>query len=116
MQSTAMQLAAGAVAVGVFSAAFGELAGAPFAALTGRGVAALAFLILCGTALALAAFTWLLRVTTPAAVGTYAFVNPVIALALAWAVGDEALSARTLVAAVLVICAVVLARERPNRP
>lgn len=51
---------------------------------------------------------------TPAAVGTYAFVNPVIALGLAWAVGDEAMSARTLVAAALVIGAVMLTLERPK--
>jgi drug/metabolite transporter (DMT)-like permease len=60
---------------------------------------------------AFAAYTWLLRVTTPAAVGSYAFVNPVIALGLAWAVGDEMLSSRTLVAAALVVGAVALTRD-----
>jgi drug/metabolite transporter (DMT)-like permease len=49
---------------------------------------------------------------TPAAVGTYAFVNPVIAVALAWAVGDDAPSRLTALAAVLVLSAVVLI----NRP
>lgn len=108
VQSTAMQLAAGSLVVALASAAFGELGGSPFAHLTLRGVAALAFLILCGTALGMAAFTWLLRVTTPAAVGTYAFVNPVIALLLAWAVGDEVITGRTLVAAAMVVGAVLL--------
>jgi drug/metabolite transporter (DMT)-like permease len=41
-------------------------------------------------------------------VGTYAFVNPVVALALAWAVGDEPFSVRTVVAATIVLGAVVL--------
>jgi len=52
---------------------------------------------MAGTVLGFGAYTWLLRVSTPAAVGTYAFVNPVVALALAWAVGDEPFSVRTIV-------------------
>jgi drug/metabolite transporter (DMT)-like permease len=60
---------------------------------------------------AFAAYTWLLRVTTPAAVGTYAFVNPLVAVGLAWAVGDEPASPRTAAAAALVVCAVLLVRE-----
>jgi drug/metabolite transporter (DMT)-like permease len=61
-----------------------------------------------GTVIGFGAYTWLLRVTTPAAVGTYAFVNPVVALALAWTVGDEPFSARTIVAALTVLGAVML--------
>jgi drug/metabolite transporter (DMT)-like permease len=54
------------------------------------------------------AYTWLLRVTTPAAVGTYAFVNPVVALALALAVGDEPFSIRTIASGIMVLGAVLL--------
>ena len=63
----------------------------------------LAFLVVGGTVLGFGAYTWLLRVTSAAAVSTYAFVNPVVALLLAWAVGDGELSARTGVAAALVV-------------
>jgi len=116
VQSTAMQLAAGAVAVFLGSVLLGEIPGWSPAEVSARAVGALAFLIVGGTALGFAAYTWLLRVTTPAAVGTYAFVNPVIAVGLAWAVGDEAASLRTVAAAALVVGAVVLTRERPRRP
>ncbi|HEV2853305.1 MAG TPA: EamA family transporter [Thermoanaerobaculia bacterium] len=113
-QSTAMQLAAGAVAVLSASAAAGELSGwTPFQ-VTPRAVAALVFLVVCGTVLGFGAYTWLLRVTTPAAVGTYAFVNPVVALLLASLVGDDKLSGRALIAAALVIGAVVLTRDQPR--
>ncbi len=115
-QSTAMQLAAGGAAVLLGSVLSGELAGWNPFQITPRAVAALVFLVLCGTVLAFAAYTWLLRVTTPAAVGSYAFVNPLIALGLAWAVGDEAASGRTLLAAALVIGAVALTREPSNLP
>lgn len=111
VQSTTLQLATGAVAVLAASLATGELAGWDPATLSPRALASLAFLVVCGTVLAFAAYTWLLRVTTAAAVGTYAFVNPVVALGLAWAVGDEVASGRTLLAAALVVGAVLLIRE-----
>jgi drug/metabolite transporter (DMT)-like permease len=108
IQSTAMQLAAGGVLVIAISLASGELAGWSPAQITSRGTLALLFLLLAGTVLGFGAYTWLLRVTTPAAVGTYAFVNPVIALMVAWAVGDEPFSTRTVLAAAIVLGAVVL--------
>jgi drug/metabolite transporter (DMT)-like permease len=107
-QSTAMQLAAGGVAVLAVSLATGELTGWSPAAVSGRGAIAVVFLVIAGTVLGFGAYTWLLRVSTPAAVGTYAFVNPVFALGLAWALGDEPFSARTIVAAVTVLGAVLL--------
>ena len=112
-QSTAMQLAAGAAALVLASALTGELtSGWTPADVTMRGLASLAFLVICGTVLGFGAYTWLMRVATPATVSTYAFVNPVVALALAWAVGDGTIGVRTLVAAVLVLGAVFLTRER----
>jgi drug/metabolite transporter (DMT)-like permease len=75
----------------------------------------LAFLIVGGTVLGFGAYTWLLRVTTPAAVGTYAFVNPIVALGLAWTVGDEPFSWRTVAAGLTVLGAVILIRRRPER-
>jgi drug/metabolite transporter (DMT)-like permease len=110
-QSTAMQLAAGAAAVLALSLASGELAGWSPQQVTQRGVLSLAFLVVAGTVLGFGAYTWLLRVTTPAAVGTYAFVNPVVALALAWAVGDEPFSVRTVAAGLTVLGAVLLIRK-----
>ncbi len=111
VQSTAMQLAAGGAAVLAASIGGGELARWSPLQTSPRAVASLVFLVLFGTVVAFAAYTWLLRVTTPAAVGSYAFVNPVIALGLAWAVGDETMSGRTLAAAALVVGAVVLTRD-----
>ena len=62
---------------------------------------------------AVPSYTWLLTVTSPALVGTYAFVNPVVAVLLGWAVG-ETLSERTGLAAVLVITGVVLLIRAPT--
>ena len=107
-QATAMQLATGAVWVLGASALRGELASFSAAQLTLRAVISLLFLVLCGTVLGFASFTWLLRVSSPAAVSSYAFVNPVVALFLGVLVGDDVLSARVLVSASFVVGAVAL--------
>jgi drug/metabolite transporter (DMT)-like permease len=108
IQTTAMQLASGALWVFTVSALRGDLAHFSLARLDLRTELALLFLVLCGTVIAFGSFTWLLRVASPAAVSSYAFVNPMVALALGVAVGDDVLSSRVIVSAALVIAAVVL--------
>lgn len=107
-QATAMQLATGAVWTFSASALHGDFANFGVSQLTLRAVLALLFLVLCGTVLAFASFTWLMRVVSPAAVSSYAFVNPIVALALGVLVGDDRLGARMLLSALLVVGAVVL--------
>lgn len=111
VQSTAMQLLAGGIAVLVASVVLGEPAAWSPAMLTTRSLMALGYLIICGTALGFGAYTWLLRVSSPAAVGTYAYVNPAGALLLGWLLGDGSPMLRTLIAAPLVVAAVVLSRS-----
>lgn len=110
-QATAMQLIAGAGWLLTASAVSGELTGWSPSHITIRSAVAMVFLVICGTAIGFGAYTWLLRVTRPAVATSYAFVNPVVALALGWAVGDDRITGRTLIAAVLVIGAVVMTRE-----
>lgn len=112
VQWTAMQLAAGGAVVLCGAALAGELETWAPSALTARGAGALVFLVLGGTVAGFGAYTWLMRTVSAASVGTYAFVNPLVAVALAWAVGDEAASGRTAVAALLVVAAVALSWER----
>jgi drug/metabolite transporter (DMT)-like permease len=107
-QATAMQLATGAVWVMAASAMRGELASFDMASITTKAALSLVFLVICGTVLGFGAFTWLLRVASPAAVSSYAFVNPMVALALGVLVGDDVLSPRVAVSAVLVVGAVIL--------
>lgn len=107
-QATAMQLATGAVWTLTASVLHGDLTHFGVAQLTLPAVCALLFLVLCGTVIAFASFTWLMQVASPTAVSTYAFVNPVVALALGVLVGDDRLSGRVLLSAVLVVAAVAL--------
>jgi drug/metabolite transporter (DMT)-like permease len=69
---------------------------------------AVAFLTFVGCLVAFTTYMWLLRVSAPSRVATHAYVNPVVAVVLGWAVAGEALTARMLVAAALIVGAVVL--------
>ena len=72
------------------------------------GLAALAYLVVFSSCLAYSAFAYLLNHTTPAKLGTYAYVNPVVAAALGWWLLDEALGPVQLVGMAVVVVGVAL--------
>ena len=92
----------------LLSSVTGELCGWDPHQLTSRGILSVGFLVFGGTVLGFGAYAWLLQATSTAAAGTYAFVNPVVALALAWLVGDEPFALRTVLAGVVVVAGVLL--------
>lgn len=106
--STGVGLLAGGVVLMLASALAGEFARFSPAQVTPGSLAALAYLSVFGSVVGYSAYLYLLRTVPPAVVSTYAFVNPIVAMALGWAFVNEALTPRTLVAAVVVIAAVVL--------
>ncbi len=86
-------------------------------AISGRSLLALAYLIVFGALVAFSAYVWLLRATTPAKVATYAYVTPIVAVTLGWALAGEPLSPRIAMAGALIVAAVVLIvgwRRRPG--
>jgi len=74
------------------------------------------YLVFFGTLLAYSAYIWLLRVSTPAKVGTYAFFNPLIAVLLGWLLVDEPITSHTLVGASFILISLLLVnQQRLNR-
>jgi drug/metabolite transporter (DMT)-like permease len=117
LQATAVEMLAGGFILGCVSVATGEPARFDAGAVSPRSIAAWAYLVSFGSILGFSAYMWLLRVTTPAAVSTYAFVNPVVALGLGALVVGESLDAKALFASALVLGAVVcLHLSRVRRP
>jgi drug/metabolite transporter (DMT)-like permease len=104
--STGMQLMAGGTALLAVALAAGEVAGFDPRVVSARSVAGFAYMVIGASILAFTAYVWLLRVSTPARVASYGFVNPLVAVLLGAAVGGEPLTARTAVAAVLILAAV----------
>lgn len=72
-----------------------------------EGLVAFAYLTLVGSLITFSVYGWLVKVSTPARLSTTAFVNPVVAVVLGWAILDETLSARALAGAALIIGAVL---------
>lgn len=66
------------------------------------------YLVVFGSLVGFSAYIYVLRHATPAVASTYAYVNPVVAVFIGWSVGGEPLSGRTILAASLIICAVIL--------
>jgi drug/metabolite transporter (DMT)-like permease len=104
--STGVQLAGGGFLLCALSLTSGELA-RPLAP-SGRSLAALAYMIVMASIVTFTAYMWLLRVSTPSRVATYAFVNPVVAVFVGWALAGEALTPPTMVAAAAIVGAVAL--------
>jgi len=74
------------------------------------------YLAVFGSILGFTAYTFLLRKVQAARVATYAYVNPVIAVFLGWALGGESVSARMMVAAAIILGAVVMVITAPHAP
>jgi drug/metabolite transporter (DMT)-like permease len=103
-----MQMLAGGVALCVAGLALGETREIHPNAISIRSVLAVLYLVFAGSIVAFSAYNWLLHASTPARVGTYAFVNPVVAVFLGWLLAGEAFGPNTLTAALFILAGVVL--------
>jgi drug/metabolite transporter (DMT)-like permease len=90
----------------ILSAATGELR--PFPQLTRPAVLALLYLITFGSLLGFTAYMWLLARMPASRVSSYAYINPVIAVALGYFLAGEAITTRTVLGTVLVLLSVAL--------
>lgn len=108
MMGTAAQMIWGGVALLLVGALAGELPVLTTSLLTPAVIALWLYLVIAGSIVAYSAYVYLLHHTEPAKAGSYAFVNPVIAVFAGWGLGGEALSPRIGVAAVLIVGAVAL--------
>jgi drug/metabolite transporter (DMT)-like permease len=81
-----------------------------------RSIFGLVYLILVGSVVGYTAYAWLLANAPIAQVSTYAYVNPVIAIALGVIVLDEAVTARIVAGAVLILIAVAIVVRRESEP
>jgi len=116
MLSTGSGLAAAGLVIVALAAAQGDLGQWHPAAVHVRAWLSLAYLAVFGSVIGFGAYLFLLRHVAPPVVATYAFVNPVVAMALGWFAGGEKLGPRTLLAAAIVLVAVVIiTTARPGR-
>ena len=93
----------------------GEIGRFDAAAVSSRSLMSVGYLIVFGSLVGFTAYAWLLRVCTPAAVATYAYVNPIVAMLLGWLIAGEEFGPRMIIAAVIILSGVALINRAPGR-
>ena len=106
--TTGMEMLGGAVLLLIVGVLSGELARLDIHSVSKASTVGLLYLITFGSLIGFTSYIWLLDKVSPARLGTYAYVNPIVAVLLGWAIAGESLTVRTGVAAAIVICAVAL--------
>ena len=107
--AAAMGMLAGGTLLLAVSAVRGEFDDARF---TTDALLATAYMVVVGSLIGFSAYVWLLKTVPASTVSTYAYVNPVIAVALGWAFNDEAITGRTLLAGAAIVVGVALMVSR----
>jgi drug/metabolite transporter (DMT)-like permease len=102
------QMFAGGVCLLVVALATGEGAQLDLAHASTRSLLGFAYLVTFGSLIGFTAYVYLLAHTTAAKAATYAYVNPVVAVLLGWAFASEPVTARTLVAAAVILAGVAI--------
>ncbi|WP_064750335.1 EamA family transporter [Solirubrobacter soli] len=115
--STAWQSLLGGIAVFSCGLIGGEVGDVHFEAFSGRSIFGLIYLITFGSLLAFTCYAWLLQNAPISKVSTYAYVNPVVAIALGWLILDEGITATTLIGAGIIVASVALVvrAEAPSK-
>jgi len=107
VMSSGAQMLAGGAMLAVVSAARGELPSFHSSGVSPAAWIALLYLIFAGSIAGFTAYVWLLHHESPTKVGTYAYVNPVVAVLLGYWLGGEPLGARTIIGGLCVLLSVV---------
>ena len=104
---TGLEMLAGGLALVVAGALLGEIGRTDPSQFSLRSLLALGYLVVFGSIVAFTAYTWLLANVPVSTVGTYAYVNPIVAVVLGALILGEPLTPRTILASVIIIGAVV---------
>lgn len=104
--SAAAQMLTGGIQLLILAVISGEFAGFHPSNISGKAWFSLIYLIIAGSIIAFTAYVWLLHMTSPTRVGTYAYVNPVVAVVLGSLLGGETVGPRTILATVLILISV----------
>lgn len=105
--SAAAQMFSGGLQLLLLSALSGEFGQFPFQNISVNAWFSLVYLVIAGSIIGYTAYVWLLHYESPTKVGTYAYVNPVIAVIIGAALGGEVIGKRTMLGTALILIGVV---------
>ncbi len=112
----AIQMLAGGAMLLLVSRLRGEWSAVSVDLVSLPSLAAFAYLIVAGSLIAFPTFVFLMQHCSPATVSTYAYVNPVVAVALGWLIANEPVGPRTIVSATVILAAVAIITLQKPRP
>ena len=113
VMSSGTQMLAGGVLLALTAAALGEFRNFHPWAVSRNACLALVYLIVAGSIVAFTAYVWLIHHESPTKVGTYAYVNPLVAVLIGYLLGGETLDLRTILGTVFVLLSVVAITTTP---
>lgn len=106
--ATSMEMIAGGVLLLLTAAVTGQFTGFDPAQVSLPAALSWGYLVVFGSLVGFTAYIWLLGVTSIAKAGTYAYVNPIVAVLMGWAILHEAVTMRMLAAAGVILAGVAL--------
>jgi drug/metabolite transporter (DMT)-like permease len=106
--ATGTQMLAGGLTLLVAAIVAGEPARLDLAHASTASLVAFVYLLTFGSLIGFTAYVYLLAHTTAAKASTYAYVNPVVAVLLGWAIGHESVTSRTVLAAAVILAGVAI--------
>jgi drug/metabolite transporter (DMT)-like permease len=108
VMSSGAQMLSGGIFLATAAVVAGEFRGFQVTSVSREAWLALLYLIVAGSIIGFTAYVWLLHHESPTKVGTYAYVNPIVAVIVGYFFGGEALTMRTIVGSACVLLSVVL--------
>jgi drug/metabolite transporter (DMT)-like permease len=106
---------AGGVLLMITAGALGEFRGFHVQTVSAKAWLALAYLIVAGSIVGFTAYVWLLHHESPTRVGTYAYVNPIVAVIVGYLLGGESIGPRTILGTLLVLASILVITITPKR-
>jgi len=113
--SSGTQMLVGGVFLALASAALGEFRNFHPSSVSRDAWFSLLYLTVAGSIIAFTAYVWLIHHESPTKVGTYAYVNPVVAVLLGFFIGGEALGLRTILGSLFVLVSVLIITTTPAK-
>jgi drug/metabolite transporter (DMT)-like permease len=104
----AIQMIAAGIVFFVISIITGELQHTQWQNISHSSVLSIIYLVVAGSLVGYMSYVWLLSVRSAALVGTYAYVNPVVAVFLGWLIADEQIVSRQVLALAVILAGVIL--------
>src|SRR5437588_11363877 len=111
--SSGAQMLVGGVLLALAAAVLGEFQSFQPSSVSRGAWLALLYLIVAGSIIGFTAYVWLIHHESPTKVGTYAYVNPIVAVLIGNFLGGEALGLRTILGTLFVLVSVVVIATMP---